>query len=88
MGDVDFEVFIRVSFTGVAVQCEGFPLGRKRSVGNKVSEGVTTSGLVGWERMGRDVMVDHSGEGGGKVVRGDVGCRKVLRVIRRNMCSL
>jgi len=22
-------------------------------------------------------MVDHSGEGGGEVVRGDVGCRKV-----------
>ena len=29
MGDVYFEVFIRVGFAGVAVQREGFPLGRK-----------------------------------------------------------
>jgi len=63
MGDVDFEVFVMVGFNDVAVQCEGFPLGRKWGVGDKISEGVVTSGLV-----------DHSGEGGGKVVRGDVGC--------------
>jgi len=73
MVDVDFEVFIRVSFTGIAVQCEGFPLGRKRGVGDKVGEGVTTSGLVRWEQMRWDGMIDHSGDGGGKVVRGDVG---------------
>ena len=78
MGDVYFRVFIRVGFADVSVQCEGFPLGRKGSVGDKVGEGMTTSGLVGWERVGRDVMLDHSGEGGGKVVRGDVGCRKVM----------
>jgi len=35
-----------------------------------------------------DGMVDHSGEGEGKVVRGDVGCWKVLRVIGWNMCSV
>jgi len=81
MGDVYFEVFIRVGLAGVAVQCEGFPLGRKGSVGDKVDEGMTTSGLVGWERMEMDVMVDHSGEGGGKVLRGDVGCRKILWVV-------
>jgi len=28
---------------------------------------------------GGDGMVNKSGKGGGKVVRGDVGCRKVLR---------
>jgi len=88
MGDVDFEVFIRVGFTSVAVQCEGFPLGRKMNVGDKVGEGVTTSGLVGWERMRRDVMVDHNGEGGGEVVRGNVGCWKVLWVVGWNMCSV
>jgi len=88
MGYVDFEVFVRVGFASVAVQCEGFPLGRKGGVGEKISEGVTTSGLVGWERMGRDGVVDHSGEGGGKVVRGDVGCREVLWVVRWNMCSV
>jgi len=83
MGDVDFEVFIRVDFTGIMVQCEGFPLGRKGGFGDKVGEGVTTSRLVGWERM-----VDHSGEGGGQVMRGDVGCREVLWVVRWNMCSV
>ena len=35
-----------------------------------------------------DWMVDHSGEGGGKVVRGDVGCWKVLWVVGWNMCSV
>ena len=49
MGDVYFEVFIGVGFTGIAVQCEGFPLGRKRGVGDKVDEGMVTSGLVRWE---------------------------------------
>ena len=63
MGDVDFEVFIRVGFTNIVVQCEGFPLGRKGGVGDKVGEGMTTFGLLRWERMGRDGMVDHSGEG-------------------------
>jgi len=75
MGDVDIEVFIRVGFTGITVQCEGFPLGRKGGVGDKVGKGVTTFGLVGWERVGRDGMVDHNGEGGGKVLTGDVGCK-------------
>jgi len=67
MGDVYFEVFIRVDFAGVAVQREGFPLGRKGGVGDKVSEGVTTSGLVAREQIRWDGMIDHSGEGGGKV---------------------
>jgi len=88
MGDVDFEVFVRADFTGVVVQCEGFPLGRKRGVGDKIGEGVAMFGLEGWERMGRDEMLDQSGEGGGEVVRGDVGCREVLWVVRWNICSV
>ena len=51
MGDVDLKVLIRVDFVSIAVQGEGFPLGRKRGVGNKVSEGVTASGLVGREQV-------------------------------------
>jgi len=88
MGDVDFEVLIRVSFTSIAVQGEGFPLGRKRGVGDKVGEGVTASGLVGGEHMGWDGMSDHSGEGRGTVVRGDVACWRVLRVVWWNMCVM
>jgi len=88
MGDVDFEVLVRVSFASIAVQSEGFPLGRKRGVGDKVGEGETTSGLVGREHMRWDGMVDHSGEGGGKVVRGGVGCWEVLRVVWWNMCGV
>ena len=88
LGDVDFEVLIRVGFTSIAVQGERFPLGRKRGVDDEVGEGVATSGLVGREQMGWDGMVDHSGEGGGKVVRGDVGCWKVLRVVWWNMCGV
>ena len=88
MGDVDFEVLVRVGFTSIAFQIEGFPLGRKRGVGNKVGERVTASGLVGREHMRWDGMVDHSGKGGGKVVRGDVGCWEVLRVVWWNMCGV
>jgi len=88
MSDVYFEVFIRVGFAGEVVQREGFPLGRKGGVGDKVGEGVTTSGLVGREQMRWDGMVDHGREGGGKVVRGDVGCWKVIWVVGWYMCSV
>jgi len=47
MGDVYFEVFIRVGFASVVVQREGFPIGMKGGVGDKVGKRVTTSGLVG-----------------------------------------
>jgi len=80
MGDVYFEGFIRVGFVGVAVQREGFPLGRKGGVGDKVGEGVTTSGLVGREQMRWDGMVDHGREGykgGCGLLEGNVGCRVV-----------
>ena len=33
-------------------------------------------------------MVDHSGEGGGKVVRGDVGCWQVLGFVGWYVCSV
>ena len=88
MSDVYFEVFIRVGFASVVVQREGFPLGRKEGVGDKVGEGMTTSGLVGREQMRWDEMVDHSGQGGGKVVRGDVGCWQVLGVVGWYACSV
>jgi len=48
MGDVDFKMFVKVGFTGVAVQCEGFPLGGKGGVGDEVGEGVAAFGLVWW----------------------------------------
>ena len=88
MGDVYFEVFIRVGFAGVVVQREGFLLGRERGVGDKVCEGVTTPGLVGREQMRWDGMVDHNGEGGGKVVRGGVGYWQVLGVLGWYVCSV
>jgi len=44
MGDVDFKVFVRVGFTGVAVQCEGFPLDGKRVLAMK--------SVKGWRRLG------------------------------------
>ena len=46
MGDVDFKVLVRVGFASIVIQGERFPLGRKGGVGDKVSEGVTASGLV------------------------------------------
>ena len=49
VGDVELKVFVGVGFTSVTLQCEGFPLGGKGGVSDKVGEGVTTSGLVGWE---------------------------------------
>ena len=37
---------------------------------------------------GGNGMVDKNGKGGGEVVRGDVGCREVVWVVRWNMCSV
>jgi len=88
MGDVDFKVLVRVGFASIAIQGERFPLGQKSGVGDKVSEGVTTFGLMGREQVRWDGMVDHSGEGGGEVMRGDVSCWKVLRVVWLNMCGV
>ena len=51
MGDVDFQVFFRVGFVGIAIQVERFPLGRERGVSDKIREWVAASRLV----RGRDV---------------------------------
>ena len=40
MGDVDFEVLVRVGFTSIAVEGERFLLGWERGVGDKVREWV------------------------------------------------
>ena len=69
MGDVDFKVFVGVSFTSVTLQCEGFPLGGEGGVGDEIGERVKTSGLVGWGWVRGYGMVDKSGKGGGEVVR-------------------
>ena len=46
MGDVDFQVLIRVGFVGIAIKGEWFPLGRERCVSDKICEWVAASGLV------------------------------------------
>ena len=60
VGDVDFQVFVRVGFAGIAIQVEWFPLGRERGVGDKIREWVAASGLVGvgaWGGSGWLIMV-------------------------------
>jgi len=70
------------------LQCEGFPLGGEGGVSDEVGERVTTSGLVGWEWVRGDGMVDKGGKGGGEVVRRDVGCMEVVRVVGWDMSSM
>ena len=48
MGYVYFEVFIRVGFSRVTIQREGFPLGRERGVGDGINERVATPRWLGW----------------------------------------
>ena len=48
MGYVYFEVLVRVSFSRITVQHEGFPLGRERGVGDGIIERVATLGWLGW----------------------------------------
>jgi len=81
VGDVDFEVFIGVSFTSVTLQGERFPLGGEGGGGDEVGERVMAPGLVRWERVRRDGMVDEGGKSGGEVVRRDMGSREVVRVV-------
>ena len=79
MGDVDFKVFVRVSFAGIAIRVEWFPLGRERGGGVWAGEG----GHVGW-----GWVVDHSRKSGGDVVRRNVGCGKILWVVGWDMCGM
>jgi len=44
MGYVDFEVLVRVSFSHIVVQGEGFPLDEERCVGDGVNERVAMLG--------------------------------------------
>ena len=44
MSDVDFKMFVRVGFNGVAVLCEEFPLGGKGVLAMK--------SVKGWRRLG------------------------------------
>jgi len=48
VGYVYFKVLVRVGFSRIAVQCEGFPLDKERCVGDGVNERVATSGWLGW----------------------------------------
>ena len=52
------------------IQCERFPLARKRCGGDNIDEGVTASRLVWWQGMRWYGMVDDGGKFGGLVVRG------------------
>ena len=49
---------------------------------------MTAPGLVRWEWVRRDGMVDEGGKGGGEVVRRDMGSREVVRVIRWDMSGV
>jgi len=88
VGDVNFEVFIGVGFTSVTLQCERFPLGGERGVGDEVGERVTAPRLVRWEQVRRDGMVDEGGKNGGEVVRRDMGIREVVRVVEWDMSGV
>ena len=48
VGDVDLEVFVWVSLTGVTFQCERFPLGGEGSVGDEIGKRVTAPWLGRW----------------------------------------
>jgi len=69
MGDVHFEVLVRVCVSGIGVQCEGLPLARKGGGGDDVNEGMTASGLVWRQGMWWYGVLDNGGEYGGVVVR-------------------
>ena len=88
VGDVDLEVLIGVGFTSVTLQREGFPLGGEGGVGDEIGERVTAPGLVRWEWVRRDGMVDEGRKGGGEVVRRDMGSREVVGVVRWDMSGV
>ena len=51
MGNIHFEVFIRVCVLGIVFQREGFPLVGKRGGGDDINKGMTAFGLVWWYRV-------------------------------------
>jgi len=48
MGYVYFEVLVRVGFSRITVQREGFPLGKERGVDDGISERVAMRGWLRW----------------------------------------
>ena len=48
MSDIDFEVLVWIGLAYITVQCERFPLGKERGVGDEISKRVMASGLCGW----------------------------------------
>jgi len=57
-------------------------------VSDEVGERVMAPGLVRWEWVRRDGMVDEGGKGGGEVVRRDMGGREVMRVVGWDMSGV
>jgi len=88
VGDVNFQVFVGVGFASVAIEVEWFPLGRERGVSDKICEWVAASGLVREGNVGWGWVVDHSRKGGSDVMRRDVGCGKILRIVGWNVCGV
>jgi len=81
-------MFVRVGFSRVAIEVEGFPLGRERGVSDKIGKRVAASGLVRGGNVGWGWVVDHSRKGGCDVMRRDVGCGKILWVVGWNVCGV
>jgi len=48
IGYVYFQVCVKVGFSRITSQCEGFPLGKERGVGDGISQRVATPGWLGW----------------------------------------
>jgi len=67
MGDIGFDMLVKVRVTTIAFQREGFPLARERGFGDVVDEGITTFVWVCWYGMS-----NSSWEGGGLVIWGDM----------------
>jgi len=86
--DVNFQVLIGVGFASVTIKVEWFPLGWERGVSDKICEWVAASGLVRGEDVGGGGGVDHGREGGGDVMRRDVGCGKIRRVVGWDVCGV
>jgi len=48
MSDIYFEVIVWICLACITVQCERFPLGRERGVGDEISKRVATPRLWEW----------------------------------------
>jgi len=68
VGDIHFEVFIRVCVPDVVFQYEGFPLDGERGGGYDINKGMAASRLVWWYRVSND-----GGENCGVMMGRDMG---------------